>query len=68
MFRVVPAVDDDVAGVVGGGGGDGVAVADEIALRSLRNYVYYNYCPRKCHQRQGVVSNCKMALCLAIVQ
>lgn len=59
VFVVV--FDDD------NGGGVAVVVVDVIALKSLRNYVYYNYCPRKYHQRQGVVSNCKMALCLAII-
>ena len=77
-----PVVGDCVFVVVfdddGGGGGVAAAAADDdavgggvvvdvIALKSLRNYVYYNYCPRKYHQRQGVVSNCKMALCLAII-
>lgn len=75
MYRIVVAVENEtMTTIVGGdvvaddGGGVAGVVVDEIALTALRNYVYYNYCPRKCHQRQGVVLNCKMALCLAIIQ
>lgn len=59
-----------VAATSGDGGTDGtesVADADANASKSLRNYACYNYYPRIYHRRQGVVLNCMMALCLAIV-